>query len=72
MIDSNRSLSLRSSLSKSVNTSLVVSQQPIYIDTIDDIYDRKELGIHMLNNHYIFQYFKWHYDNAKLKVIEVH
>ena len=51
-----------------MESSLVVSQNPVYIDTIDDIYQRKELSIHMMKEHYILQYFKWHYGNPKLKV----
>lgn len=56
-------------IEQNVNTKLVVSHSPIYIDTIDQIYARKNIMPHFVKGHFTFEYFKNHYNDVKLKEI---
>ena len=47
----------------------VVSSSPRYYDTIDSIYEDKELMPHFLRGHYTLEWFKNDYGNPKLKAI---
>ena len=47
----------------------MVSSKPNYYDTIDSIYENKEIKPHFLKGHYTIDLFRNHYGNPKLKEI---
>lgn len=56
-------------IEQNVNTNLVVSSSPRYIDDIKEIYKDKALKVHFLKGHYTLQYFENHMGNPILKEI---
>lgn len=56
-------------IEQSVNTNLVMLQNPEYIDTVDTIVEKKNLMVHFMKAHHTFTYFKQHNGNKQLKEI---